>query len=161
KCPQRGAALARGADPAKRAGPSRDPAMRVVLTLSILSLAAIAGAWWWLGTPVAMPPSPLAPGEKVYCVSYTPFRGPQTPLDPTTRIDPAQIEDDLARLAAFTDCVRTYSIDHGLDRVAEIAERHGLKVLQGLWLGREAPRNAREIETTVALAKRYPHVIRG
>jgi glucan 1,3-beta-glucosidase len=64
-----------------------------------------------------MPPSPLDAGEKLYCVSYAPFRGSQTPLDPTTRIEPQQIEDDLARLAQVADCVRIYSVDMGLDRV--------------------------------------------
>ena len=68
-----------------------------------------------------MPPSPLDPGEKLYCVSYAPFRGQQTPLDLSTRIEPWQIEQDLARLAKLTDCVRIYSVDVGLDQVPEIA----------------------------------------
>src|SRR5438132_4613994 len=125
--------------------------MRLAVALWTLVAAAIIGSWWWLGRPVAMPASPLAAAEKLHCVSYTPFRGGQTPLDPSTRIPPAQIEDDLARLALVTDCVRTYSTDLGLDRVAEIAGRQGLAVLQGLWLGREPARNQREIATVVAL----------
>jgi len=123
--------------------------------------AVIVAAWWWLGAPVALPASPLGAGEKLYCVSYSPFRGRQTPFDRTLRIDPRQIEDDLARLAAVTDCVRTYSTELGLDQVAGIAERHGLKVIQGIWLGRERERNRREIETAVALATRYPGTIRS
>ena len=100
--------------------------------------AAIIAACWWLGAPVALPASPLGVGEKLYCVSYSPFRGRQTPFDRTLRVDPRQIDDDLARLAAVTDCVRTYSTRNGLDRVAEIAARHGLKVMQGIWLGGDA-----------------------
>src|SRR2546430_8670885 len=50
--------------------------------------------------------APLAPGEKLYCVSYTPFRGRQSPLEPATLIDPRQIEDDMVRLRRLTDCVR-------------------------------------------------------
>jgi glucan 1,3-beta-glucosidase len=94
-------------------------------------------------------------------VSYSPFRGGQTPFDQTLRIDASQIEDDLTRLAAVTDCVRTYSTDLGLDQVAGIAERHGLKVIQGVWLGRERERNRAEIETAVALAARYPGTVRA
>ena len=135
--------------------------MRTALGLAAAVLVAIVAFWWRLGIPVPMPPSPFAPGEKLYCVSYTPFRGSQTPLDLTTHIDPAQIEDDLARLARLTDCVRTYSTDLGLDQVAGIAARHGLKVMQGIWLGRTAARNAQEIETAVALAKQYPDVVRA
>jgi glucan 1,3-beta-glucosidase len=65
----------------------------------------------------------------------------------------------LAQLKAITDCVRTYSVDHGLDRIAEIAQRHGLKVLQGLWLSSFPERNRQQIDTTIELAKRYPDVI--
>jgi len=53
---------------------------------------------------------------------------------PATRISTAQIEDDLARLANVAGYVRTYSIDHGLDQIAGLAVKHGLKVIQGLWL---------------------------
>jgi glucan 1,3-beta-glucosidase len=108
-----------------------------------------------------MPPSPLDPGEKLYCVSYAPFRGAQTPLDLATHIAPEQIEQDLAQLAKVTDCVRTYSVDFGLDRVPEIAQRHGLKVLLGLWVSSHTDRTQYQISTGVALANRFPDVIRA
>lgn len=126
-----------------------------------LTALAIAAAWWWLGAPVKLPPSPLLPGEKLNCVSYAPFRDGQDPLVETTMIPPAQIEEDLALLSRFTDCVRTYSTENGLDKVAEIAQRHGLKVFQGLWLSNKTNRNRAQIATTVALAKKFPDVIRG
>jgi len=126
-----------------------------------VSVAVIAGVWAWLGAPVPMPQSPLAAGEKLYCLSYAPFRGGQTPLDLATHISPAQIEDDLSRLTKITDCVRTYSVDFGLDQIAGIAARHGLKVMQGLWLSSHADRNREQIETAVALANRYPGTIRA
>jgi exo-beta-1,3-glucanase (GH17 family) len=135
--------------------------MRLAVALSALVAAAIVGTWWWLGGPVAMPASPLDPGEKLYCVSYSPFRGGQTPFDRTLRIDPGEIDDDLARLAPLSDCVRTYSTEFGLDRIAEIAERRGLKVIQGVWLGRERSRNRTEIEAAVSIAKRHPGTVRA
>src|ERR1700682_6015243 len=135
--------------------------MRFAFGLFIAVAGVIVGSGWWLGRPIAMPRSPLDPGEKLYCVSYAPFRGQQSPLDLSTRIDPRQIEDDLARLSRLTDCVRTYSTDLGLDRVAEIAGRHGLKVIQGLWIGRDAARNQQEVATVVGLARRFPEVIRS
>jgi glucan 1,3-beta-glucosidase len=133
--------------------------MRIPVGLFAVVAAVIVAAWWWLGAPVPMPPSPLDPGEKLTCISYAPFRGDQSPLDPSTHIDPGQIEEDLARLARVTNCVRTYSTDFGLDLVPEIARRHGLKVLQGLWLSSHADRNRIQIESAVALANRYPDVI--
>ena len=60
-----------------------------------------------------------------------------------------------------TDCVRTYSVDFGLDQVPEIAQRHGLKVLLGLWVSSHADRTQYQISTGVALAKRFPDVVRA
>jgi exo-beta-1,3-glucanase (GH17 family) len=129
------------------------------LALFALTALAVALAWWWLGVPVALPPSPLAPGEKLSCISYAPFRDGQDPLVEGTYVEPAQIDRDLALLSRYTDCVRTYSIANGLDKVPEIAQRHGLKVLHGLWLSSNAQKNREQIATTVALANKFPDVI--
>ena len=135
--------------------------MRLGLACLAVSAAIIAGVWAWLGQAVPMPNSPLRPGEKLYCLSYSPFRNSQTPLEPGTMISAAQIEDDLTRLAKITDCVRTYSVDFGLDQIAGIAARHGLKVFLGLWLSSHADRNRFQIETAVRLANEYPDTIRA
>ncbi len=71
----------------------------------------------------------------------------------------ARSRQDLAQLKQITDCVRTYSVDHGLDQIPEIAARHGMKVLQGLWLSSRADLSRKQVETTIALAKRFPDVI--
>src|SRR5215470_17848337 len=133
--------------------------MGVAAALFAIATAMIVATWGWFGTAVEMPQSPLAPGEKLHCVSYAPFRGEQTPFGPDVPIDPRQIDEDLAQLKAITDCVRTYSIDHGLDQIPEIARRHGLKVMQGLWLSSVADLSRKQVEGAVALAKRYPDVI--
>ena len=121
--------------------------MRLGLACLAVSAAVIAGIWAWLGAPLAMPETPLSAGEKLYCLSYSPFRGSQTPLDPNTLIPAAQIDEDLSRLAKITDCVRTYSTEFGLGQIAGIAARHGLKVMQGLWLSGQPTRTATQIET--------------
>jgi glucan 1,3-beta-glucosidase len=108
-----------------------------------------------------MPPSPLAAGEKLHCVSYAPFRGQQSPLDPATRIEAWQIEEDMARLRPLTDCVRTYSTRNGLDQVPEIAARHGLEVMQGIWLGGDPAGAERDLATAIGLATRLPDTIRS
>jgi exo-beta-1,3-glucanase (GH17 family) len=133
--------------------------MGMVTALFAFAAAAIIVAWGWLGTSVQMPPSPLSRAGKVHCISYAPFRGDQSPFGPDLPIDSRRIADDLAQLKEITDCVRTYSIDHGLDRIAEIAGQHGMKVLQGLWLSSFPELNRRQIETTVELARRFPDVI--
>ena len=126
-----------------------------------VTAAAIAVAWWWLGAPVRLPPSPLAPGAKIYCLSYAPFRDNQDPLLESTYVDARQIDEDLTLLSRYTDCVRTYSTESGQDQVAAIAQRHGLKVLQGIWISNDRARNRRQIAAAVALAKNYPDVIRA
>ena len=70
-----------------------------------------------------------------------------------------QIEQDLAQLAKITDCVRTYSIENGLDQVPALAAKVGLKVIQGIWLGSNRLKNPQQIATAVGLAKEYPGVI--
>ena len=135
--------------------------MHKPVSLFTLAALAIVACWWWLGSPVPMPPSPLDPGEKLYCVSYAPFRGSQTPLDLSTRIEASQIEEDLTQLAKLTDCVRIYSVDAGLDQIPEIAQRHGLKVLLGLWVSSFPDRAQYQIATGVALANKFPDTVRA
>ncbi len=59
----------------------------------------------------------------------------------------SSIDADLRALSQRFDCVRTYSQGQGLDAVPEIAERYGMKVLMGIWLGRDLASNEREVET--------------
>jgi exo-beta-1,3-glucanase (GH17 family) len=72
-----------------------------------LTALAIALAWAWLGAPVQLAPSPLASGGKLSCISYAPFRDGQDPLVPGTMVSADQIEQDLALLSRYTDCIRT------------------------------------------------------
>jgi exo-beta-1,3-glucanase (GH17 family) len=135
--------------------------MRFAFGFFLPVAAAIVAFWWWLGLPVAMPLSPLAPGEKLPCVSYTPFRNLTAFGEATPAATAAQIETDLALLAPVTSCVRTYSIDLGVDQVPEIARRHGLTVLLGVWIGREPDKNRLEVDRAVALANRHADVVRA
>ena len=135
--------------------------MRLGAVFFALAAAAIIAAWGWLGAPIEIPVAPLGPGEKIPCVSYAPFRGDQDPFGPDVPIDPRQIEEDLVRLKPVTDCVRTYSVDHGLDQIPEIAGRHGMKVMLGLWLSSRPDLSRHQTETAIALARRFPEVIQS
>jgi exo-beta-1,3-glucanase (GH17 family) len=133
--------------------------LRTPLALLLLSLAMIAGLWWWVATPITLARAPIDPNAKLQCVSYAPFRDTQSPLVPTTHITPEQIAQDLAQLAAVTDCVRTYSIENGLDQVPAQAAKVGLKVIQGIWLSSNKLKNLTQIAIAVRLTKEYPNVI--
>jgi glucan 1,3-beta-glucosidase len=133
--------------------------LRTPLALLLISLSAIAAIWWWLATPITLARAPIDPNAKLLCVSYAPFRDAQTPLSTTTHIAPEQIAQDLAQLAKISDCVRTYSIENGLDQVPGLAAKAGLKVIQGIWLGSNRLKNLAQISTVVGLTKQYPGVI--
>jgi glucan 1,3-beta-glucosidase len=133
--------------------------LRTPLALLLISLGTIAAVWWWLATPITLSRAPIDPNAKLMCVSYAPFRGTQTPLSPTTYVGADQIAKDLAQLAEISDCVRTYSIENGLDQVPGLAAKVGLKVIQGVWLGSNRLKNLAQISTAVRLTKEYPGVI--
>lgn len=132
--------------------------MRLPLTLTALaaSLVAIIAAWWWLGRPIAMPPDAAALANgKLQCVSYAPYGANQTPLDDATRVAASQIEADLSRLKQLTNCVRTYSLEHGQDQIPGIAQRLGMKVMLGVWVSPLRTRTQAQVESAIALANRY------
>src|ERR1700761_4611868 len=143
-------------DPVRRVEPI---SLRTPLALLLISLGAIAAVWWWLATPITLARAPIDPNAKLLCVSYAPFRGAQTPLDLTTHISAEQITQDLAQLAKSSDCVRTYSIENGLDQVPALAAKVGLKVMQGIWLGSDRFKNLAQISTVIGLTRQYPDVI--
>jgi exo-beta-1,3-glucanase (GH17 family) len=133
--------------------------LRTPLALLLMSIGAIAAVWWWLATPITLARAPIDPNAKLLCVSYAPFRDDQTPLSPATHVSPEQITQDLAQLAKISECVRTYSIENGLDQVPELAAKAGLKVIQGIWLGSNRLKNLAQISTAVRLTKEYPATI--
>jgi len=133
--------------------------LRTPLALFLISLGVIAAVWWWLATPISLARAPIDPNSKLQCVSYAPFRDSQTPLDESTRVSVDQITQDLTDLAKVTDCIRTYSIENGVDHVPSVAAKVGLKVIQGIWLGSNRSKNLAQIATAVRLAKDYPGVI--
>jgi exo-beta-1,3-glucanase (GH17 family) len=132
---------------------------RTPLALLVVSLSAIVAVWWWLAIPVTLAHAPIDPAAKLECVSYAPFRGTQSPLSPITHVSAEQIGQDLAQLAEISKCVRTYSVENGLDQVPALASKVGLQVIQGIWLGSNRLKNQAEISTAVGLAKEYPGVI--
>ncbi len=135
--------------------------MQKFLNCFVITALVIAAAWAWRGQSVPMPPAPLSDTEKLYCLSYAPFRDDQSPFVPGLRIPAAQIEEDLAALAKVTDCVRIYAVDMGLEHVPAIAARHGLKVLLGIWISGTPRDNRAQIKAGVALANQYRDTVRA
>jgi exo-beta-1,3-glucanase (GH17 family) len=99
------------------------------------------------------------PDGKLNSLSFAPFREGQSPLllqFPT----PEQIDEDLQLMADKTHTIRTYSSTEGMDVIPALARKHGLKMIQGAWIG-YLPKDSRiEIEALVAAANAYPDVIK-
>ena len=123
-----------------------------------LAAAAIVAFWGWLWPAVQMPPSPLAAGEKLTLHVLCAFSGDQNPFGPDIPIDPRQIDE------AWPSSRRSPTACAPIGRprsrrIPEIARRHGMKVLQGLWVSNQPDKTRQQVETAIALAKRYPDVI--
>lgn len=128
---------------------------------AILAVGAVVATGWWVrqGQPVELV---AAPGGRVQCVSYAPSsRRDETLVNPGVIVEPERIEQDLRLLAEHFDCVRTYSQSNGLAEVPRIAGELGLKVLMGVWIGRDEILNAREVESAIRIAARDRDVLRG
>jgi exo-beta-1,3-glucanase (GH17 family) len=140
--------------------PSSDFRRAGLAWLMLAALALVGAYWWWaIGRPVALPDAPSA---RIACVSYAPFRNAdETPLDVHAFISPERIDADLRALSQRFDCVRTYSQGQGLSAVPQIAERYGMKVLLGIWLGGDKQANAQQVQLGIATAHKYPQVLRG
>ncbi len=141
----------------------RHAGIRDALIGIALAVAGATALWLWQARPVALPDAPIdaSGGGKIACLSYTPFRGAQTPFDQSLVIPPAQIEEDLTQLKSETGCVRTYAVNQGLDQVVPIAERLGMTVLMGIWIGAGAADNEAQIRRAIELAKAHPAALKG
>lgn len=128
-----------------------------------LILLAFLCAWFWQKNQSITTPDAILPADnKVQCISYAPYYGKdQTPFKIDTHITTTQIDDDLAKIAKISHCVRIYSVGQGLDYVPEAASKLGMKVLLGAWIGWTPADNEKEVNLVIKLAKQYPETIKG
>lgn len=135
--------------------------MRFSIACLAITVAVIAAVWTWLGQPIAMPSAPLKVGDKLWCVSYAPFRGSQSPHQEGIQIPAAQIEEDIAQMSKISNCVRVYATDQGIENVVPLAARYGMKVLQGAWVSNNPVKTQIQAEAALALAERYPDTVQA
>lgn len=128
----------------------------------LLGIAAAAlisvCVWKLLGAPVDIVD---APAGKVHCVSYTPYRGNESPFVQGFHVNPANIDADFAQLSKISDCVRLYSVDLGLDAAVPLAAKHHMQVLLGIWIGYDEAYNQRQIAKAITVAKANPETVRA
>ena len=136
--------------------------MHKAVSLFTLVAAAIAAAWWWLGAPCRCRHRRSIRAKSSTACPMRRSAASRSPLDLSTRIEPWQIDEDLAQLAD-ADRLRPHLFGRFRPRAAcrRSRERHGLKVLLGLWVSSHADRTKYQIDTGIALAKRFPDVVRA
>lgn len=125
----------------------------------LVAAALLVGFWCWQGRSVVLPEVASAT-HKLQCVSYSPFGKDQSPLAESFVISSQQMDTDLALLAKYFTCVRTYSVT-GMEELPVYAQKHGLKVMLGAWVGSDVKATQLEIEQLIAAANQYPDVVQA
>ncbi len=100
------------------------------------------------------------PQGKLNSLSFAPYRDEHNPLK---EIYPPveQIDADLALLADKTHSIRTYvSTEGNMPSVPELARKHGLEMIQGVWLSDNSQKNKKEIDELIRSANANPDVVK-
>ncbi len=125
-------------------------ALLVVLLNGLLS--------WSINLPQDVGPD--VPSGKLNSLSFAPFREGQGPLDekfPTAE----QIDADLRLMGETTHSIRTYASAEGsMQIIPSLAQKHGLKMIQGAWLGNIKEDNQAEIAEVIRSANANPDVVK-
>lgn len=132
-------------------------------TLFNVALLTLLSVWLWQQNQPTAVIEPQLPGDgKLQCVSYSPYyHQGQTPLNPNTFIEPAQIDQDLTLLSKQFNCVRIYSVGQGLDYVPEVASKLDMQVYLGAWIGWVKALNDKELDLAIAVANKHPKTIKA
>jgi exo-beta-1,3-glucanase (GH17 family) len=128
------------------------------LAMVLLGAAALWFFWSVQARPLVLRDSATGT-HKLQCASYSPFDKDQSPLVPFT-ISAERVDADLALLARYFTCVRTYSVT-GFDDVPPMAQKHGLKLMLGAWVSADAAATRLEIEKLISTANQYPDVVQS
>ncbi|GAB6127160.1 glycoside hydrolase family 17 protein [Humidesulfovibrio idahonensis] len=117
--------------------------------------AALNFAFWWVqGRPQDVPD---AKTPRIKSASFSPYRTGQSPFgQPFTR---EQLEEDLAVAAQHFTRIRTYSNGGQFAPVPELAQKYGLKVILGAWIGANLKDNEEEIAGAIKAANDYPEAV--
>jgi exo-beta-1,3-glucanase (GH17 family) len=112
---------------------------------------------WYLPNRLVDPPGGNA-AEKFSSLSFEAYRSWESPLKdrfPTK----AEADSDMALVAREASAVRTYAAIEGEYDIAALAQKHGVKLWQGIWLGGDRAKNEQEMSRAIALAHKYPGTI--
>lgn len=130
----------------------------VRLLLSLLLIFIAHGTFDWFANQPQDAGADV-PSGKLMSLSFAPFREGFSPLE---EVFPLQehVDEDLKLLADKTETIRTYSSLGGMQPTPELARKHGLKMIQGGWLGYGYQDNKKEMEALIQSANAHPDVVK-
>ena len=103
---------------------------------------------------------PDVPSGKLNSLSFAPFREGQGPIDEKFP-SPEQIDADLQLMGEKTHSIRTYASAEGsMPSIPALAQKHGLKMIQGAWLGGLKADNKVEVAELIRSANANPDVVK-
>lgn len=129
---------------------------RLVATLCILILVALANLAWWA---YANRPVKVADWKgPIGGVAFSAFQRDQSPFDASFPT-PEQLEADLVVLSRITDRVRAYTSTEN-PTLPDLAQKHGLKLTAGAWLDQRLDHNRLELDTLIRAARSHKAIER-
>jgi exo-beta-1,3-glucanase (GH17 family)/cellulose synthase/poly-beta-1,6-N-acetylglucosamine synthase-like glycosyltransferase len=125
------------------------PGLLIAAVFATLTFAV----WAFLNRPTTEPPWP----KRIQGFAFEPFHANE---DPTRHEMPTdeEIESDLKLLAGKVSALRTYGMDGAA--VPDLADKYGINVAVGAWIGAHADLNEKELATAIELARTRRNVVR-
>lgn len=99
-----------------------------------------------------------APAPLFMSLSYSPS-GVDVEAELARGIAEMRIRLDLEHIRKFTGHIRTYTLDRGIDVVFPFAEKVGLKVSLGMWLGRNKAKNDLEFGRVMRIFRSHGKLV--
>ncbi|TPG46099.1 glycosyltransferase [Rhodanobacter glycinis] len=128
-----------------------------LLTAIVLALVVAAmniGLWWWSN----LPHGPDDWHGKIGGFAFSSFQRYQDPIKQDYPSDD-EVDRDLKLVAKYSDRIRTYSMQVN-PQTYRLAAKDGLDVMAGAEISRRMENNEKEIDTLIAMARRYPDSIK-
>ncbi|MCD6074752.1 MAG: hypothetical protein K0Q70_1635 [Rhodospirillales bacterium] len=127
--------------------------MKKILAAALIA-AALHATGWFIARESVMAP---AVRDSIASVSYS-LGAPKDSNKQPTQDDVDRIDADLATIAAITPGVRLYQSTGTAAAVPTIADKYGLTVVAGAWIGSDEVHNEAEIKAAIELTNRHPNV---
>ncbi len=127
--------------------------MNKILAAAVIAAALHAGVWFLVRESVMAP----SVRDQISSISYS-LGAPKDSNKQPTQEDVERIDQDLTALAAITPGLRLYQSTGTAAAVPGIADKHGLNVTAGAWIGSDEIHNEAEIKAAIELTNRHRNI---